>query len=120
MASRPTSTRKSATTTQRRQNLLRSVSLSYGRYLTNGRYRLTPNTLALVNDNNRVYPGAYFVLRADLRKVLANGESSITSYCHGRLARTNFGVKVSENEIKIGCKTFRGRDEAALREWVTA
>lgn len=70
MASRKSS-RKTQTTTQRQQNLLRSMGVTQGgrRYKT-GQFRATTNFLQEVGDTGRVRKHDPFILREDLRRIL--------------------------------------------------
>lgn len=119
-SSRPTST------TQRRQNLLRSVTeVRSGRMTTNGLFRLGSQTMTEVNRRTgRARLGSYFIVRNDLAMILnalqQNTEAffPITTYYTAGTDKTAFRVLLSdEGAVYIGCKVFTGKDAAALKQW---
>lgn len=123
MASR----KSSRSTTVRRDNLLRSVTeVRTGRMTTNGLFRLGSQTMTEVNRRTgRVHKNSYFIVRNDLRVLLAElaklpliGNNVISTFYNGSVGKTNFRVRVpAPDTVSIGCKTFTGKAATALREW---
>lgn len=116
MASRKTST------TQRRQNLLRSVESNYAgtRLVTNGSFRLGPQSLTEVSRlTGRVRNGSYFLVREELRKILRDNptEPSILTYRHNSTGASTYMVEVRDDMVRIGCKRFMGKNATALKQW---
>ena len=115
MSSRKTST------TQRRQNLLKSVMLRGSRNMTSGLFRVGEQTLTEISmKTGRAKRGSYFIVRDELRKVLTDAHpiSVINTYRNGRAGASIFHVHfLEDNGLSIGCKEFRGKAALALREW---
>ncbi len=125
MASR----KSSRTTTQRRRDLLRSVvEFHPGRRMaTNGLFRLGSQTMTEVNKTSgRSRAGSYFLVRNNLADALRlavsepSAKNVIPTYYTGMTGITRFNVHVSGDTLSIGCKTFTGKDAAALKEWALA
>ena len=127
MASRTsrTSRKSSKTTTQRRQNLLRSVAFRpTGRKMTTGEFRLGPQTMT-ETQNNRVVRNSYYIVKDDLRRLLNAHPTTglaggLNIYYTGNVGMSVFNVTREDDSIRIGCKLFVGKDAKRLQDWAGA